>query len=165
MKYLVKNITSGEEVLCEKVVVGDFDYYLSNDNFNYPCFVITDIDKLVEVNKNNEEYYHRFNSKKIIATTNKSLDLPIVVDEVESLISDLGIDLDKASFSESDKFYSIGHYRLGYNKAKETYYYTKEDLINFKQQAPLILEQLCAATDEELFDIWQEQKTITISVK
>jgi hypothetical protein len=61
--------------------------------------------------------------------------------------------------------YLAGGYKVGYQAAKETYSFTKEDLINFKQQAPLILEQLNGASDSELLDLWQEQRTIEILVK
>lgn len=169
MKYLVKK-TSGEETICEKVEVDNQDYYLSNDDFNYPCFVVTDIDKLVEVNKNNEEYYHRFNSKKVIATTNPSLGLPMVVDEVEELASksaDIEECFNNVDGDCSGYYDYIEGYKIGYNKAKKTYSYTKEDMVEFTEWliTKSFREGTSDYTTEELFDIWQEQRTITINVK
>jgi hypothetical protein len=164
MNYLVKNVTTGEETLCEKVVVDNHDYYLSeNPELDDYCsnprtkefFKVLDTMMIDGLNNNNNDDY------TIIATNNPSLDLPQVLGEVEELA--------KSEHSYNHKSVQEIGFRLGfvmgYKQAKETYSYTKKDLIDFKQQAPLILEQMCAATDEELFDIWKEQRTITISVK
>lgn len=162
MKYLVKNRKTGEEALCEKVVVDNHDYYLSeNPELEDYCynprtkefFKVLDMMMVDGLNKNKDDY-------KIIATTNKSLDLPMVIDEVEELA--------RKEFPNNgtiESGYLAGGYKIGYQKAKETYQFTKEDLINFKQHAPKILQQLNGASDEGLFDIWQEQRTIKITVE
>ena len=85
MKYKVKNTVTGEETICEKVVVDNYDYYLSKnpelDDYCYnprtkEFFRVLDTMMIDGLNKNNDDY-------KVIATTNKSLDLPMVIDEVE----------------------------------------------------------------------------------
>lgn len=160
-KYKVKNTVTGEETICEKVVVGSHDYYVSKEqalegDYGYIDFQDGEVKKIGK--------HFADDWEKVIATTNKSLDLPIVIDEVEELAE---IDSEKCGYFEYENrhHYHIEGFKDGYNKAKETYSFTKDDLINFKQQAPLILEQLNGASDSELFDIWQEQRTKTILVK
>jgi hypothetical protein len=158
MKYLVKNVTTGEETLCEKVVVDGFDYYVSDSEPILESDIFMFPDNFLE---RASRGFDGRGLRKVIATINPSLDLPQVLGEVEELA--------KSEHSYNHKSVQEIGFRLGfvmgYKQAKETYSYTKKDLIDFKQQAPLILEQMCAATDEELFDIWKEQRTITISVK
>jgi hypothetical protein len=181
MKYKVKNTVTGEETICEKVVVDNYDYYLSKnpelDDYCYnprtkEFFRVLDTMMIDGLNKNNDDY-------KVIATTNKSLDLPMVIDEVEeNYYKELEERREVAKnfkgqvagshpdfFGNSEIHNMVRGYLEGFKKAKETYSFTKEDLINFKQQAPLILEQLNGASDSELFAIWQEQRTVEILVK
>lgn len=165
MRYKVQNTVTGEETICKKVVGTDgFEYYAGNGEL-VNCICID----IIQGTVGHSIYYNKKEDHcmKVIATTNPSLGLPMVIDDNFELwveyrdkrLSTMGnsqywdIDGSKRSFLD------------GYQQAKETYSYTKEDLINFKQQAPLILEQLNGASDSELLDIWQEQRTIEILVK
>ena len=181
MKYKVKNITSGEEIICEKVVVGDDDYYILFDDIKKsekPCYCYNSIEGIWGVGivfyQGVMPMYHYVGFKKVIATTNKSLDLPIVVDEVEELGESharwmWGIyynDIDNGC-NETRGSNSISDYKEGYRKAKEIYCYTKEDMVEFTEWliTKSFREGTSDYTTEELLDIWQEQRTIEILVK
>lgn len=47
--------------------------YITNSEEIKNCYVITDLDKVIKVDESNEEFYHQFNSKKIILTTDQDL--------------------------------------------------------------------------------------------
>ena len=179
MNYKVKNTVTGEETICEKVVVDNHDYYLSEnpklDDYCYnprtkEFFKVLDTTMIDGLNKNNDDY-------TVIATTNKSLDLPMVIDEVEELAENharsmWGIyydDIDE-DCNETRGNNTINDYKAGYDKAKETYSYTKEDMVEFadKVRAMVMSGYLGyddIRTEEEMLDIWQDQRTIEILVK
>lgn len=76
MKYLINDI------ICEKVEVGGFDYYYLPKELN--IFFLGDETEIQNI-ENNDYVYHVSLGKnyKVIATNNSSLDLPQVVDEVK----------------------------------------------------------------------------------
>ena len=47
--------------------------YITNSEEIKDCYVLTDLDKIVKVDKSNQELYHQFNGKKIILTTDQDL--------------------------------------------------------------------------------------------
>lgn len=160
MKYKVKNTVTGEETICEKVVLDGYDFYYTKEFPKNGDYGLTKLNTITKIG-----YAFEFGLyKKVIATTNKSLDLPMVIDEVKNIVEELmTIKTNQNNRIDLNAFANgVIH---GWLRAKEAYSFTKEDLINFKQQAPLILEQLNGASDSELFDIWQEQRTKTILVK
>lgn len=55
--------------------------YITNNEEIKDCFVLTDLDKIVKVDKHNEELWHNHNCKKIILTT----DLDLIADGVEKI--------------------------------------------------------------------------------
>lgn len=168
MKYKVKNTVTGEETICEKVVVDGEDYYTQNTHINPKEYYLEKSNKgwivcRLELGKCDSD------DIKVIATTNKSLDLPMVIDEVEELAE---IDTDKClcyKYPNSDNGYydHIEGFKAGYKQAKETYSYTKEDMVEFTEW--LIIKSFREGTSDftttELLDIWQEQRTIEISVE
>jgi hypothetical protein len=166
MKYLVKNVTTGEETLCEKVVVDGFDYYVSDSEPILESDIFMFPDNFLE---RASRGFDGRGLRKVIATTNPSLDLPMVIDEVEELAE---IDTDKCpcyKYPNLDNGYydHVEGFRSGYNKAKETYSFTKDDMVEFTEWliTKSFREGTSDYTTEELLGIWQEQRTITISVK
>ena len=176
MKYLVKNVTTGEETLCEKVGVNGFDYYISLNDIEKeatPCYCYNSIKNTwnndIILYQGSMPMYHYIGFKKVIATTNPSLNLPMVIDEVEELAE---IDTDKCpcyKYPNSDNGYydHIEGFKSGYKQAKETYQFTKEDMVEFMLW--VFNESFRNGTSgiehEELLKIWQEQRIITIIVK
>jgi len=182
MKYKVKNITSGEEVLCEKVVVDNQDYFYSKtlccDTDNDVCIfessnniIKTLAGKGYGLVKTIGKYY------KVIATTNKDLDLPIVVDEVEELAetysrnqNGIGYEDEHPNCSNTLGECSVEDFTNGYQRAKETYSFTKEDMVEFakwyeEENTEKKAEMYFGFSDLDMLDKWQEQRTKTILVK
>lgn len=48
-------------------------YITNNEEIKY-CYVLTDLDKIVKINKDNEELWHQYNSKKIVLTNDPKLE-------------------------------------------------------------------------------------------
>lgn len=171
MKYLVKNRKTGEETLCEKVEVDGFDYYTEDGSIVKP--IKTDkwqYQKGVGVFKYVQQVLGKGEIYEIIATNNKSLDLPQVVDEVDELAKKAN---GYAVYSKVTKAIIFNEgYHIGYQKAKETYNFTKEDMIDFVEYINLHyrkLEHTISLKGVEdtmgLIDIWQQQRTKTIIVE
>jgi len=55
--------------------------YITNNEEIKDCFALTDLDKIVKVDRYNEELWHNHNCKKIILTT----DLDLIADGVEKI--------------------------------------------------------------------------------
>jgi len=55
--------------------------YITNNEEIKDCFALTDLDKIVKVDRCNEELWHNHNCKKIILTT----DLDLIADGVEKI--------------------------------------------------------------------------------
>lgn len=160
MKYLVKNKTTGEETLCEKVEVDGWLYYIAGEaiegDYGYLNFQGGEIEIIGK--------YFADDWLKVIATNNKSLDLPQVVDELEELIDKL----------ETPKGLSVLTYdegfKEGYKTAKETFEYTKEDMVEFalwyqKENTENKAEFYFGFSDMDMLNIWQEQRIKTIIVE
>lgn len=192
LKYIVKNITSGEESLCEKVVVDNQDYYVTGDDFHLKNL------------QNNDLAYHwkskeiltvleytgitadwlcldgtkrdSYKLKKVIATTKKYLDLPMVIDEVDyySVIEQIATSTQPSNISELNIWHEIVMKMCSdaISVPKETYFYTKEDMVEFVEYLNIQyrdLEHTKALKEigsvSELIDLWQEQRIKTILVK
>lgn len=170
MKYLVKNRKTGEETLCEKVEVGGYEYYISEGDiikFDY-YLVLPGTNQPIRCCSNENEIDYSI-SKKVIATNNKSLELPqVVVDNFELWVEYREKRLSTMCNSQYwDMHGSKESFLDGLNKAKETYQFTKDDMVEFTDW--IFVESFKRGTSdyttEELLDIWQEQRTIKIEVE
>lgn len=87
MKYRLINKATDEEHLCDKVTIGGFDYYVSDElpKTGRPFY-----DK--ELNtiawRTDTGLIHK-NDVEVIATNNPNIDIPKVVDNVEKLAWDI----------------------------------------------------------------------------
>lgn len=163
MKCLIKNRKTGEEIICEKVEVGEFSYYYNNEYPSIEEYGLSSLNDIVKLG------YHYDNKlyKKVIATNNKSLDLPQVTDEV----GELGENYLKSYFGNNND--TLEHQRVyrgflnGFKQAKETYSYTKYDMVEFTDW--IFVESFKKGTSDfttsELLDIWEKQRTIKIEVE
>lgn len=158
MKYVVKNRKTGEETLCEKVEVGGWFYYIAGKaiegDYGYLNFQGGDI-KIIGK-------YFADDWLKVIATNNKSLDLPMVIDEVEVITEQLCIKKGSENNTIDLNAYAGGVIN-GYNKAKETYQYTVHDLMSFNEW--FLQNEKLSSSYNDLIDLWQEQRTKTIIVE
>ena len=201
MKYKLINKQTGEETICDKVVVDGFDYYVSGNDF--------DVKNL----KPNNLAYHRgtkellivqnyredigswecsdntirdsYKLKKVIATTNPSIDIPKVVDEVEMLAwestNEKYPDVNDESSSQDELNIWNSNwmgFQEGYNKSQETHPNSDEDMAEFADwcetnytcnQKKKYWYKYADKTDDikpyttkELLQLWKEQQPKTI---
>ena len=143
--YRLINNKTKEETICSLVTIDGFDYYVEDreptashallDN----CYYIFD-NKLYK-----RKYSHHVDCKLVLCTNNPNIDIPKVIDEVDNIIKNAFYDK-KGDFKRStigaDDW--INGLKLGYNKAKETYQFTEEDIFGLKDllqnTSPLMFE-------------------------
>ena len=179
-KYKLINKTTGEEHLCEKVVVDGWDYYVSDEDLgiNKPFwgYCWNWRNKINYFENGLSEYARGRNylppnapKQKIIATNNPSIDIPKVVDEVEKFENEYFKNTSWGSVNPK------GHYealRAGYNKSQETHPYSDEDMVEFNEWCNKNYEfdNRCNHwfhgngyyTTKELLQLWKEQRTKTL---
>jgi hypothetical protein len=123
MKYQLINKQTGEQTLCDKVTIDGFDYYVSNGQPNINDFSFnTKYEWIKEVDKNYLLFVN-YEDKKVMATTNPNLDIPQVVDEVETLAREAT----KIYINEREKQTVYLEFMNGYNKSQETHSFSEED--------------------------------------
>lgn len=117
------------------------------------------LEATLEISEKRQEAYW---INKVIATNNPNIDIPKVIDEVDNIIKNAFYDK-KGDFKRStigaDDW--INGLKLGYNKAKETYQFTEEDMIEFAQY---VLDNISYNNDklEEMLFTWKKQQLKTI---
>lgn len=149
MKYKLINKQTGEEHICEKVVIDGWDYYVSDEKGQVGDIVVekyvdgtigleqidtlNDIDLLLQ--------------KKVIATNNPDIDIPKVVEL---------LDYETNKYSEiTEEPQRIIGFALGYNKHQETHPFSEEDVIDFATFRN-------GGDVREEFNLWKEQRTKTL---
>jgi len=170
--YRLINNKTKEETICSLVTIDGFEYYVStekeqvvlgkqyyeSDN-NIPIYSFT-------TETLPKEYY----LNHAIATNNPNIDIPKVIDETEesfNIVDDIKV---RYSGEEADLWcsYKIG-FGDGYNKAKETYQYTEEDMIYFitfyngyKELLRTEGWESIEVSEEKILEKWKEQQIKTI---
>lgn len=157
--YKLINNKTKEETICSLVTIDGFDYYISDtknptiDGELYHCGnkgkgidVGNGIpEQVLTISKYTKDRNLCKDCKLVIATNNLNLDIPKVIDEVDNIIKNAFYDK-KGDFKRStigaDDW--INGLKLGYNKAKETYQFTEEDIFGLKDllqnTSPLMFE-------------------------
>lgn len=170
--YRLINNKTKEETICSLVTIDSFDYYVSDDKIIENISVIYNNKIYSTVYSNTVPqgeillsgfgYVMKSSCKKVIATNNPNIDIPKVIDETEesfNIVDDIKV---RYSGEEADLWcsYKIG-FGDGYNKAKETYQYTEEDIIEFAQY---VLDNISYNNDklEEMLFTWKKQQIKTI---
>lgn len=167
-RYKLINITTKEETICDKVTIEGFDYYVSDETpkkEGQKCYSYY-INELVMFG-----LPHTIGCKKVIATNNPNIDIPKVIDEVEKLAElrykTIGFIEEWRELEENNP--KNEGFIEGYNKAKETYQFTEQDMIEFtkfynsykemiKTEQWEIIESSC----EDVLKVWKSQQPITI---
>lgn len=173
MKYLLKKDEQDEGVLCDKVTIDEFDYYVSDEQakegfYGYIDFQGGDVKK---VGKHFADDW-----KKVIATNDTNIDLPKVVDEVEKFIKKTfykedGINFKRSTIGADDL---INGFKIGYNKSQETHPNSDEDMIEFGEWCKINYsynqkskywykyadktDDIRPYTTKELLQLWKEQQ-------
>ena len=167
-KYKLIN-REGKETLCDKVTIEGYDYYVSDEKRLIDDFYIGIGFMGANVFKwhHSQEKEYPNQKGKVIATTNPSLDIPKVVDEVEKFENEYFKDFSWGSVNPISLYKAL---RAGYNKSQETHPFSKRDVIDFNewQQSLLFSENpdwLIEKSTEELLQIWEEERIKTIHCK
>ena len=183
MKYKLINKTTGEEHICEKVVIDGWDYYVSNelpqknnkilcDERNHitenPKYKIRTCKSIVndwimtfEIDGQGENPNW---TKKVIATNNPSIDIPKVVDEVDVLGKTMvNLCLEKIKDLTKRFFWKAG-FKSGYNKSQETHPFSEEDVKEIFKIAQMQKNygDYKPYTFEETIQLWKEQRPKTL---
>lgn len=168
--YKLINLKTKEEHLCDKVTIGEFDYYVSDDKIlnGDHCVHPTTLNISQHSFDNNLRLYW----EKIIATNNPNIDIPKVVDNVEKLAWDIIIN-DSSLVESKEQIIGVTAFYEGYNKSQETHPFNEEDMIDFadwkgehyfvqndncKWTSELLKFSGCVYTTKELFKLWKEQQ-------
>lgn len=171
MKYLLKQNKKDKGILCDKVTIDGFDYYVSDMNSKrgwFYCYRTKSLfkDEGIDINCCNADV-------KVIATNNQSLDIPKVVDEVERLAENHWRNQYIMALDEYTKPYIIEDFKIGYNKSQEMFPFTEEDMIEFaewcqnqyfystvekKWSTEFKIYDGVLYTTKELLKIWKEQQ-------
>ena len=160
MKYKLINKTSGEEHICEKVVVDGWDYYVSDDKIDsdnlwviskrnnclgktfYPKNDGTVSDETIKellLSVNYKGHYETtvgggHDCNLIIATNNPSIDIPKVVDEVEIAREFATKPINSLSSNGTITCsLSLNGFEQGYNKSQETHSNSDGDMAEFAE--------------------------------
>lgn len=183
MKYILKHIETKEEHLCDKVTIDGFDYYV-NDEINIVCdnlWVVekrtnylgktfypkndgTVTDDIIKKYLLSVDYKGHYTTtvdsgcNLAIASTNPNIDIPKVVDEVEEFIKSFG--------TPENGFHTsyIEGVKEGYNKAKEKYGNSDDDMIKLIEwmQTPAylinVIDLSSIKASKEIFEIWKSQQ-------
>jgi hypothetical protein len=184
-QYILINLETKEEFICEKVVIEGMDYYVSDEKITKhtkPCYCYNSIkntlDKDIVFYQGVMPMYHYEGFKKIVATTSPSMDVPKVIDSIYDL-SEVSSEVQEGTYTIQHKITYKHGFKDGYNKAKKTYTFTEDDMIEFIEWInesinPFIKNknkwiQTCGNstswTTKQLLDIWKEQRIETIYFK
>ena len=188
--YKLVNIKTGQEIICDKIQIENFDYYVSDEGYfkhndlNVPSdfskvsdISITKIPDLDIVNDSRNGY------KKVIATNNPNIDIPKVVNEVEKIADEWFLinGYNQFDYIHShripDAITTNKLFKTGYNKSQETHPFSEEDMIEFaewcqnqyfystvekKWSTEFKIYDGVLYTTKELLKIWKEQQPKTI---
>ncbi len=157
LEQLINEKTKKEHI-CTLVTIDGFDYYVSEDikgerglNYNYG---LNKLDNLIDSYESHSTEWNF--CRKVIATNNPNINNPKIIDKVNNLSLQLGLNM----YIRRNYDFEYGII-IGYNEAKDTYKFTEEDVLNFteyyKNNAWLIKN-----TNKEILDIWKEQQLTTI---
>jgi len=171
MKYKLINKKTGEKHICSKETVNGFDFYIGG--------VIKDIHELnvwdttistfhpflkfIGTSKYAIESFEKGQFLKVIATNDPSKELPQVVDKIEEMAKEVAEIEGKWGL---DRVRAKINFLLGYDKSQQTHPYSDDDMIEFASfcfdAVDDISEKYVNKTNQELLEIWKEERIKTI---
>lgn len=172
MKYLLKQNKEDKGILCNKVIIDGYKYYLyyNTEPKKIGQYYITK-DNQVDIVKTGKEL-----GKPILCSNNPNIDLPKVVDEdniINKIINEiLGFKVVRIQETE----FIIG-LKLGYNKSQETHPFSLDDvkeIINLAREQYWDVDNrgfssstegdwsFKYSTEDEIIQKYQETKVLTI---
>ena len=170
-KYKLINTKTGEQHICDKVIIDGFDYYVSDTKI----FELKPDDKYATIVENRRRivfYTKHIQSKDnvVIATNNLNIDIPQILEEpnetlIHQIAADLGYRMLPDDLEEGIK--------AGYKESQETHPNSDEDMIEFaewcqnqyfystvekKWSTEFKIYDGVLYTTKELLKIWKEQQ-------
>ena len=175
MKYLLKHKVTGEEHLCDKVVIDGFDYYVSDElikdvKLHYGKW---QIENKTILNKFPTYLTDLSSCRLVISTNNPNIDLPQVIDEVVyEAYKAVGEDI---PYNEL----LVTAWCDGYSKSKEETSFSEQDMIEFnewycndflndiiglngREKMEKYQHLKNKGVTKELLEIWKQQRPKTI---
>ena len=127
MNYIVKNITTGKEIICTKTPIDGFDYYSS---FIADMLPDTKYKTIVENSRRIIEYTRHIQStdKSIICTNNPNIDLPQIIDEAVGLAEQI---VGQRNIDDAVIIYTEAWFEIGYNESKSKRPFSESDMLDF----------------------------------
>ena len=169
-KYKLINKTTGEEHICEKVEIDEWDYYVSDEEIKdvRPHKGKWQVEKGYILNQF-PTYLTDLSECKLVIATNYPyhdiLNIPKMVDEVDVLRETMvNLCLEKIKDLTKRFFWKAG-FKCGYNKSQETHPFSEEDMIEFADWKDKNIQELNYSmlhNTKELLQLWKEQKTKTL---
>lgn len=178
-KYRLINKQTKEELLCDKVVIDGFDYYVSNEKRIVGDYYIGkgfNEDNVFKWDSSQENQYPNQNGK-VVATNNPNIDASKVVDEVDELAS-LKYPNENPKNIELTSDVNLRRvcFKTGYSKSQETHPNSDEDMFDFYRwlnkndwqdysdikQGLFVNFYGVQKQDKELLQLWKEQQPIKI---
>lgn len=176
MKYLLKQNKEDKGILCEKVTIDGFDYYVSDETPKYKdyytCYVTKNLMWQTIAQRLDPSEIHNIykNYKKVIATNNPNIDIPKVVDEVEEILNTIYPKIPSGVYGHTLTANKRGVFIDGYNKSQETHPNSDEDMMEFAKYYKVITcnckgepphPDKNSKPDDSLevhFQLWKKQK-------
>lgn len=151
MKYLLKQNKEDKGILCDKVTIDGYSYYVSNEKategfYGYINFQGGDIKKIGK--------YFADDWKKVIACNNPNIDISQVVDEVEVLLENYYSHRDDGD----DRVFYSTQVREIINKSQEVYSFSEEDVRFMLSEAFKASQEGYQITTDEIIQLWKEQQ-------
>ena len=188
MKYLLKQNKEDKGILCDKVTIDGFDYYL---DYSQPIkvdkwYISNQAPRLcVKIKEGKYPYIHLNNKGEeiadfhtwkgvIICSNNPNIDIPQVVDDIKDLniLKSKWYDNQEEDKSEAFVFQYSGIVDdalekgiiLGYNKSQETHSFSEDDMIEFykwvtEKHSVDITGKYSKMSTKKLLQLWKEQRT------
>ncbi len=177
MRYKLIHKKTNQETICEKVVVDGYDYYVSDTEilFNdfYFSVVMDKISHYLEITK--ELTQPNPEDRKVIATSNPSIDISKIVDEVEELAKEVSENEGKWGL---DRVRAKINFLLGYNKSQETHPFSEDDMVEFGEYLSVqqdedgqilnpnyVNDRVLYISAKQLLELWKSQKPKTLYYK
>lgn len=150
-KFKLINQQTNEEYICDKVTIGNFNYYVVDNIATDTNYFIQSISLFKRINESNvrqewrtTDFIHgcsvktglnySFDSddkscKKVIATNNPNIDIPKVIDEIKVLSLKLYPPLIEEDWDKNIQYRD--EFIEGYNKSQQDFPFSENDMIEF----------------------------------
>lgn len=162
MKYKLIDQITKEEHICDKITIDGFDYYFAEDMIKEGEFFLMEGEMIENCSLLTNEWC---NSKqpKIFATNNPNINMPKIFEEAEMLSEKVIANFEYRE--DEDVKYARKKWSDGYKVAKYLYPFDENDMIEFAlfyTDYIINSKEKDIRTRKGIFELWKEQKQITL---